>query len=48
MNKKVYENYLETSVYTDVGIYKEFILSLPDDISSGSDNINSLYMPTSV
>ncbi|MFG6327371.1 MAG: transglutaminase-like domain-containing protein [Lachnospiraceae bacterium] len=34
MNKKVYENYLETSVYTDVGIYKEFILSLPDDISS--------------
>ncbi|MCI9077460.1 MAG: transglutaminase domain-containing protein [Lachnospiraceae bacterium] len=34
MNEKIYKRYLETSVYTDVGIYKEFILSLPDDIHS--------------
>lgn len=34
MYEKVYKRYLETSVYTDVGIYKEFVLSLPDDIRS--------------
>ncbi|MFG6395571.1 MAG: transglutaminase-like domain-containing protein [Lachnospiraceae bacterium] len=34
MNGKIYKRYLETSVYTDISIYKEFILSLPDDISS--------------
>lgn len=34
MNKKIYQRYLETSVYTYVGKYKEFILSLPDDIPS--------------
>ena len=30
----MYQRYLETSIYTYVGIYKEFILSLPDDIPS--------------
>ena len=34
MNEKIYQRYLETSIYTDVGMYKEFILSLPNDISS--------------
>lgn len=34
MNEKMLQYYLETSVYTDVGIYKDFILSLPDDIPS--------------
>lgn len=34
MNKKLYQNYLETSVYTYVGAYKDFILSLPDDVPS--------------
>jgi len=34
MKKEMYQRYLETSVYTDVGIYKEFVLSLPDDIPS--------------
>ncbi|MDE5718526.1 MAG: transglutaminase-like domain-containing protein, partial [Lachnospiraceae bacterium] len=34
MNVKMLQYYLETSVYTDVGIYKDFILSLPDDIPS--------------
>lgn len=34
MNEKIYERYLETSIYTDVGAYKEFVLSLPDDIPS--------------
>lgn len=34
MNEKIYERYLETSVYTYVGQYKEFVLSLPDDIPS--------------
>lgn len=34
MNEKIYQRYLKTSVYTYVGMYKEFILSLPDDISS--------------
>ncbi|MDE7357932.1 MAG: transglutaminase-like domain-containing protein, partial [Lachnospiraceae bacterium] len=34
MNEEMLQYYMETSVYTDVGIYKEFILSLPDDISS--------------
>lgn len=26
------QQYLETSVYTDVGLYRDFVLSLPDDI----------------
>lgn len=30
----MYQRYLETSIYTYVGIYKEFILSLPNDIPS--------------
>lgn len=34
MKKEIYQRYLETSIYTDVGIYKEFVLSLPDDIPS--------------
>ena len=34
MNSRIYQRYLETSVYTYVGIYKEFISSLPDDIPS--------------
>ncbi len=34
MNEKVYRRYLETSVYTYVGNYKDFVLSLPDDIPS--------------
>ena len=34
MNKNIYQRYLETSVYTYVGMYKEFVLSLPDDIPS--------------
>ncbi len=34
MNRKIYQRYLETGVYTYVGKYKEFILSLPDDIPS--------------
>ena len=34
MNEKIYQRYLETSVYTYVGLYKDFILSLPNDIPS--------------
>ena len=34
MSRRIYERYLETSVYTYVGMYKEFILSLPNDIPS--------------
>ncbi len=34
MSKRIYERYLETSVYTYAGAYKDFILSLPDDIPS--------------
>lgn len=34
MNSKMYQRYLETSIYTYVGRYKKFILSLPDDIPS--------------
>lgn len=34
MNEKIYQHYLKTSVYTYVGMYKEFILSLPNDIPS--------------
>ena len=34
MSKRIDQRYLETSVYTYVGIYKEFILSLPHDIPS--------------
>ena len=30
----MYHRYLETSVYTYVGLYKDFVLSLPDDIPS--------------
>ena len=32
MSRRIYERYLETSVYTYVGMYKEFVLSLPNDI----------------
>ena len=34
MNQTNYQRYLETSIYTYAGTYKEFILSLPDDIPS--------------
>lgn len=34
MNEKMLQQYLETSVYTDVGPYRDFVLSLPDDIAS--------------
>ena len=34
MNEKLCKHYLITSVYTYVGAYKEFVLSLPDDIPS--------------
>ena len=34
MKEKIYQRYLETSVYTYIGMYKEFVLSLPDDIPS--------------
>ncbi|MDE6388318.1 MAG: transglutaminase-like domain-containing protein [Lachnospiraceae bacterium] len=34
MNEKIYHRYLETSIYTYAGKYKEFILSLPDDVPS--------------
>ena len=32
MNENLYQRYLETSIYTDVGYYHDFIVSLPDDI----------------
>ncbi len=32
MKEEIYQRYLETSIYTDVGIYRDFILSLPNDI----------------
>ncbi len=34
MNEQAYQRYLETSVYTYLGMYKDFVLSLPDDIPS--------------
>lgn len=34
MNEKLCKHYLKTSVYTYVGAYKGFVLSLPDDIPS--------------
>ncbi len=34
MNQKLFQHYLETSIYTYVGAYKEFVLSLRDDIPS--------------
>ena len=34
MNETVYQRYLETSVYTYAGMYREFLASLPDDIPS--------------
>ena len=34
MKETIYQRYLKTSIYTDVGFYKEFILSLPNDIHS--------------
>lgn len=34
MNEKLCKHYLKTSIYTYVGAYKEFVLSLPDDIPS--------------
>ena len=30
----MYQRYLKTSIYTDVGSYKDFVSSLPDDIPS--------------
>ena len=32
MKEEIYQRYLETSIYTDVGMYRDFILSLPNDI----------------
>ncbi len=32
MNETNYQRYLETSIYTDVGYYQDFIASLPDDL----------------
>ena len=34
MNSGICQRYLETSIYTYVGVYKDFIRSLPDDIPS--------------
>ena len=34
MNRELCQRYLETSIYTYVGVYKDFIRSLPDDIPS--------------
>ena len=34
MNRGICQRYLETSIYTYVGVYKDFIRSLPDDIPS--------------
>ena len=34
MNEKTYQRYLETSVYTYLGLYGDFARSLPDDIPS--------------
>ena len=34
MNKEIYQPYLETSVYTYAGAYKEYLESLPGDIPS--------------
>lgn len=34
MNEKLCKHYLKTSIYTYVGAYKGFVLSLPDDIPS--------------
>lgn len=34
MEKSICQRYLETSVYTDVGPYRDLVLSLPDDIPS--------------
>lgn len=34
MNKTNYQHYLKTSTYTYAGAYKEYLLSLPDDIPS--------------
>ena len=34
MKETIYQRYLETSIYTYVGLYKDFVLSLPDDIPS--------------
>lgn len=34
MNESILQHYLETSIYTYVGAYKDFVLSLPDDIPS--------------
>lgn len=40
MNEAIYQRYLETSIYTDAGYYKELLLSLPDDIPTiGIPNI---------
>lgn len=34
MKETMYQRYLETSIYTYVGMYKDFVLSLPNDIAS--------------
>ncbi len=34
MSKTIYQRYIKTSIYTYVGLYKNFVLSLPDDIPS--------------
>lgn len=34
MNEKIVQRYLETSVYTYVGMYQDLIRSLPDDVPS--------------
>ena len=34
MNRGICQRYLETSIYTYVGVYEDFIRSLPDDIPS--------------
>ena len=51
MNEKLCKHYLKTSVYTYVGAYKEFVLSLPDDIPSIGmlvcDQITSMYFTES-
>ena len=34
MNEEILRHYLETSIYTYAGAYKDFLLSLPDEIPS--------------
>lgn len=44
MDKTIYQRYLETSVYTDVGLYKDFVLSLPDDIPTITFNAQIRFL----